>query len=424
MRLLCLSLIILLTGLVCLQCSKPSSPPPLADLPDSNSNNEITLTDKQTIEASNRFGLKLFYEVNAAQAPGENVFISPLSASLALGMTLNGAADSTRKAMASTLELAGMSPEEINQSYRRIIDDLTGLDPAVAFDIANSIWYKQGFPISADFVDLNRTYFDAQVRGLDFNQFWAIDTINHWVDINTHGKITEIIKEISPDAVMFLINAIYFKGDWTLTFDTALTEEMDFTLGDGSVVTRPIMRTDTLLAYFENDLFQAVDLPYGDRSFSMTVFLPKPSHTPDEIISQLSPVNWAAWIGALSETKVMLGLPKFKFSYEVFLTDILKALGMTIAFDPGAADFSNMVEDGSMLFGNLFISFVKQKTFVQVDEVGTEAAAVTIVGIELTGFLPDEKIMMVTRPFVLAIRERGTGSILFIGKIVDPAWQE
>jgi len=421
MRIVSILLPAFLLALFTLQCTGPTGPDPYNEPPHTSP--EITDADKQLVNSTNQFGFKLFREINESEATDKNIFVSPLSVSFALGMTYNGADGETRDAMAATLELAGLSPEEINRSYRHVIDVLSQLDPAVAFAIANSIWYRDGFPISPEFVDLNRTYFDALVRGLDFGQSWAADTINHWVDANTNGKITEIINPPIPiETVMYLINAIHFKGDWTLPFDTGSTKNRVFTRADGSKIERPIMQTDTLLQYFENDLFQAVDLPYGNGDFSMAVLLPRYGYTPDDIIAQMTPEYWAVLVESFSDTGLQLGLPKFRFEYEKSLNDVLQSMGMAIAFAMGGADFGNMVTDMAMLPGNLYISNVKHKSFVQVDEIGTEAAAVTVVEIGVTSM--EKVLMLATRPFVFVIHEHETGSILFMGKIVDPVWEE
>ena len=416
-------LLIAVLGFFCQSCTKHTTEPSPSPDPPGSTPGDLTETEKALIESTNRFGLKLFKEIAAAEAADQNIFISPLSVSFALGMTYNGADHETREAMAATLELSGMTVEEINQSYRNVIDLLTNLDPAVVFKIANSIWYRDGFPIAPEFIQLNQEYFDAEVRGLDFAQIWAADTINHWVDFNTEGKITEIIKPPIPEAVvMYLINALYFNGNWTLPFDTGSTADLPFFFPDGSMDKRPMMQTDTLLPYFGNDLFQAVDLPYGDKTFNMAILVPSIGHSVDEIIAQLDDNTWAGWMNEFAVTEVKLGLPKFKFGYEIMLNDILKAMGMSIAFDQVNADFGNMVVDINQLWGNLFISFVKHKTFIQVDEEGTEAAAVTIVGIELTSVGPPA--VYANRPFLFVIHERESGSILFMGKIVDPVWED
>jgi len=424
MRRIYIYILVAIVGLSFYACTTQTTEPTSSPNPNDTPSGDLKDVEKELIASTNVFGLKIFKNIAASESPETNIFVSPLSISFALGMTYNGAAGETREAMAATLELSGLEPEAINQSYRNVIDLLTQLDPAVVFNIANSIWYRTGFPISSDFVDLNQTYFDAEVRDIDFSQIWAADTINHWVDLKTNGKIDEIIQPpISPETVMFLINALYFNGNWTLPFDTGSTVDMLFFPSDGSTVTRPMMRTDTTLRYFSNDLFQAVDLPYGDQQFSMAVFLPQQDQTVDDIIQQLDETNWAAWVGSFHDQDLELSLPKFKFGFEIELNDILKAMGMSVAFDPLNADFSNMVSDMDLLYGNLFISLVKHKTFVQVDEEGTEAAAVTIVAIDLTSIDPDGS-MTVNRPFLFVIHEKATGSILFMGTVDDPVWED
>jgi serpin B len=244
------------------------------------------------------------------------------------------------------------------------------------------------------------------------------------VDVNTKGKIIEIVeKPIAPELVMFLINAIYFKGNWTVPFDTGMVWDWPFYYPDGSHEMKPLMGTDTLFNYANNDLFQAIDIPYGDKKFCMTVFLPKPEHTVDDLISQLNDETYAAWLAEMVEVDVELWLPKFKFKYRKKLDDILTAMGMGIAFDQFGANFLDMVDPNTSMIGNLYIDFVIHKTFVQVDETGTEAAAVTAVGMGVTSIDPDYNLMRINRPFIFVIRELETGSILFMGKIVDPVWE-
>ena len=185
---------------------------------------ELTDFEKRLVEADNTFGFKLFKEINK-QDVNKNLFISPLSVSMALGMTLNGANNETQEAMENTLEFHNMTTDDINQSYKSLIQLLRNLDSKVIFQIANSIWYRQGMVFEQAFIDRNKSYFDAVVRALDFNDPGSADIINAWVDDNTHGKITEIVdKPIDPLTVMFLINAIYFKGTWTYEFDKDLTQ--------------------------------------------------------------------------------------------------------------------------------------------------------------------------------------------------------
>ena len=396
-----------------LQCSKSTEPKP--DNSPQPTPINLTEAEKAVIESSNLFGFNLFQQIIADEEANNNVFISPMSVSFALGMTWNGAAGETREAMASALEMSELTDQQINESYQNIMTTLTQLDPEVIFKIANSIWYRIGKGIEPGFIEICQTYFDALVKEVDFQAPGTADSINGWVDVNTNGKIKEIIKPPIPaDVAMILMNAIYFKGTWTHLFDTADTRDDVFHLPDGSTAPCRMMTLEDTLRHFQTELFQAVDLPYGDESFSMTILLPKYSHTVDDIIGRLTPENWAVWMSSFSEIEMPIHLPKFKFEYEKSLKEILISMGMGIAFTP-AADFSNMFTDG---IG--WIDKVKHKTFVQVDEEGTEAAAVTIV-IMIDSAVPG---MYINRPFLFVIHERDTGAILFMGKVADPVWEE
>ncbi len=395
-------------------CSDNPVDPGRSELPRALTAQEISL-----IESDNLFGLNLFRAISAFETD-KNVFISPLSVSMALGMTLNGADGDTYDDMKQTLQLAGLTEEEINQSYRSLIGLLTTLDPRVIFQIANSIWYRDVFPISQSFIDLNREYFDAEVTGLDFNDPNAANVINQWVSTRTNGRIDSIVDSpIDALTVMILINAIYFKGNWTYKFDIAKTADDLFTLPDGSTKQIPMMNQDeATFPYFENNDFQAVDLAYGDSLFSMTIVLPKSGTDLDALIESLDKTTWESWINQLHPREFgLLQMPRFELEYEVRLNDILSALGMEIAFDPYSADFNRMREGTG---DNLYISGVKHKTYVKVDEEGTEAAAVTSVTVGATS-APVLVMMRVNRPFIFMIRERFSGTILFIGKIVDPS---
>lgn len=378
---------------------------------------DLTVLEKRLVDSDNKFGLKLFQEIIKEEGD-KNVFISPLSVSMALGMTLNGANGETREAMEQTLELAGMTTEEINHSYSSLIELLTHLDARVLFQIANSIWYRHEFTFEEEFINLNKTYFDAVVRALDFDDPNSVNIINAWVEENTNGKIKEIVDRIDPEIVMFLINAIYFKGTWTYEFDKELTQDDFFNLPDGSQKSCKMMNLTGELHYFENEAFQAVDLPYGNELFSMTILLPKPQNDIDSLISEIDQENWDQWMNSLSKQTVDLSFPKFKLEYELLLNKILKTLGMAIAFDQYQADFTKMYTGP----GNVYISKVKHKTFVQVDEEGTEAAAVTSVEVGLTSVEPSGIRMRVDHPFIFVIRENHSQTILFVGKIVEPIW--
>jgi len=374
----------------------------------------LTSLEKALVAADNTFGFKLFNTVNADEI-GKNVFISPVSVSMALGMTLNGANGATRDSMAKTLEFGGLSQNDINTSYRSLIALLMALDPSVTFQIANSIWYRPDLNVEQPFKDVNKEYFNALINSLDFSDPAAAGIINGWVDRNTNGRIKEIIQPPIPrDMVMYLINAIYFKAAWTYRFDQNLTRDDMFELPDGLKKPCKLMYQKGKFQYLENDELQAIDLQYGDAGFSMIVLLPKPGRKIDEFVRQMTQQRWSDWTKGFRSTELDLYLPKFKLEYEKKLNDVLKAMGMAIAFAPFEADFTK-IDKG----GGLFISEVKHKTFVQVDEEGTEAAAVTSVGIGRVSMPPT---MRVDRPFVFVIRENNSGTILFMGKIVEPTF--
>lgn len=398
-----------------LSCSDSAAPVQPAKPPQPNPPIELTAADQGLAESTNRFGFNLFREISANEPAANNIFISPLSVSYALGMTRNGSAGTTREAMNKTLELAGLTDREINEAYRNLTRILIRLDPTVAFKIANSIWSRIGKTIQPEFVTLSRDYFDATVKEVDFLAPGTVDSINNWVNINTNGKIREIFKGGLPaDVAMLLMNAIYFKGTWTHLFDSAESYDGTFYLSDSTEISSRMMSREDTLLYFANDLFEAVDLPYGDENFSMAILLPLPSVTPEQVAAQLNDANWAIWRKSFYKAVMPIAMPRFRFEYEVKLNDALQALGMTIAFG-GGADFSKMFVDGVG-----WIDQVKHKTFVQVDENGTEAAAVTAV-VMIDSFNPG---MLINRPFIFLIHERQSGAILFIGKIARPVWNE
>ncbi|UCE65443.1 MAG: serpin family protein [Candidatus Zixiibacteriota bacterium] len=362
----------------------------------------------------NNFGLKLFQEIIKAEE-GNNVIISPLSISMALTMVYNGAEGETREAMAGTLELRGAFSNKINESYKNLSETLTSLDSTVVFQIANSIWYRQGLRVEDDFLDMNRSFFKAQISPCNFRDSATADTINAWVYENTNGKIPDIVeKPINPNLLMILINAIYFHGDWAKKFDVENTRDDEFTLTDGSRVTCKMMNQENRFRYFENDSFQAIELPYGNRAFSMIIFLPKPDVGIDDLIGRLDDDNLKLWTDSLRRHRGAISMPRFKLEFYKELTRMLSSLGMGLAFS-GEADFTGINSDN-----RVFISYVKHKTYIEVDEEGTEAAAVTSVGM-LSSAGPSEKfVMRVDRPFLFLIRESGSGTVIFLGKIADP----
>jgi len=378
---------------------------------------DLTLTQEKILSASNSFGLDLFQDLVDSAKASENIFISPLSVSLALTMTYNGAASQTAIDMQKTLGYEGMSTSDINQSSKDLINSILNLDSKVVFEIANSIWYRNTFPIKSNFLSINKDYFNAEVQPADFNSQETVSLMNSWASNKTHDKINQIITQIDPMAVMYLMNAIYFKGNWKYRFETKNTTKEPFHLTDGNTFSTDFMVQQDTFRYLSNNLLTAVELPYGDGGFSMVIMLPQTGKTYKDLMQNLKAGNWSKWNNQMNSANIQIHLPKFKFKYEKLLNKNLTRLGMGIAFDDKRADFS-----GISNASQLFISMVFHKSFVEVNEEGTEAAAVTIVGISYTsiGNPPSYKIINVNKPFLFAIKENTANSLLFVGLVQKP----
>jgi len=374
---------------------------------------EINDKAKKLVNANNQFGFDLFREVYSYEKEAENIMVSPLSVALALAMTYNGAEGETRSAMEETLRLNGLDREQINESYKTLVSGLQSLDKKVLLEIANAIFYRQGFDVEENFVNLNSKYYAAEVSPLDFSSPSALQTINGWVNEKTHTKIPEILKEISPSHVMFLLNAIYFKGTWTKEFNKESTQKQLFTHENGSYTEVDMMHRLDTVDYYKGSNFSAVRLPYGKEDYNMYLLLPDEANGLPDLVSRLTPENWEKWQNSLAKTQsVDIMLPRFKFPYEIKLNEVLAQMGMGIAFT-NAANFS-----GINRAGGLRIDYVKHKSFIEVNEEGTEAAAVTIVAIERTSIGGEEKTYFhVNHPFLFVITEKSTGAILFMGTV-------
>lgn len=399
---------LIFVGLAILQCGSKSTDPPIPPP-------ELTAAEKIMIESSNQFAFSLFREI-VAQEADTNIFISPLSISYALGMCYNGANGLTEDSMRQTLCYGDITDQEINASYKTLTQTLSVIDPKVIIEIANSIWYRTGFEVEDDFIDVNQEYFDSEVSEANFADPAVCDQINTWIEDKTHDKIQDMLDcPIDPSVVMYVINAIYFKGTWTYEFDKGKTSEMDFYLADGSITRCDMMSQKNKFSHILTDDFEAVDLPYGNAGYSMAVFLPAEGKTTGDFISDLSEENWKNWLDEFKSDSIILRLPKFKIKCGIELKNVLTALGMGIAFG-GMADFTGITRHGG-----IFISRVLHNTFVQVDEEGTEAAAATVV--EFREFASEPKSMIVDRPFVFVIHDNYTGTILFMGRITNPVWE-
>lgn len=382
-----------------------------------SSDEKACSVDKALISANTKFAFNLFREL-AAEEGNKNIFVSPLSVSVALTMTYNGAGGTTKEAMAKVLEFGNMSLEKVNQEYSNLMESLENADEQVSIMIGNSIWVTKEFEpiVKSSFIERVKTSYDSEIFTRDFGNPQTVNEINGWVDENTEGKITEVIQKIDPELVMFLVNAIYFKGDWVTQFDEAKTQKEDFFLPEGNAVEADMMSTSGNFSYYSGENFQAVRLPYGRDKIAMYIFLPHENVSLDSFIANLSQTTHEEYVNRFRhEGDLIIKLPKLTVEYGVKrLNRVLEKLGMEIAFVPNVANFSGIASTAPE---NLYISYVDHKAVVEVNEKGTVASAATIVGIGLTSLPPS---FTVNRPFFFEIRDDRSGSILFMGKIVNP----
>jgi serpin B len=358
----------------------------------------------------NAFGYDFFSGI-AQDEPG-NVFISPLSVSLALGMAAHGASGQTQRQIWGALGLADVSEDTILRNVYNLIEYITELDEDIDLRLANSIWIRKGFPVERDYVTRNEAYFGAEVGPLD-----KAEPINRWVSEKTNGLIDQMVSPPLPaDAMLYLLNAVYFKGEWASPFDPKQTYDGQFYPdpgGDG--LNCRMMRQESKFHFVPDERYQAIDLPYGHDRAVATIVLPGPQFTIDDLLADgIGPIMAAMAEAPMS--KVRLELPRFELKYDRSLNDDLQRLGITDAFSEQHADFSRMSEDAG-----LFISEVKHKSYVKLDEEGTEAAAVTGITVRVTAFNGEQTYAMrVDRPFLFLIRDQESGLILFIGRVKRP----
>ena len=368
------------------------------------------------VTANNGFAIDILKE-QVRERPGENVFFSPLSISLALLMTYNGASGATQEAMAVTLGVGELDRQAVNSAVVGLLHKFSELGPEVQLNIANSIWAKKGVRFREDFLGTNMEYYCAQTTALDFGNPASLKTINGWVSDRTQGKIDSIIDRISPLHVMFLINAIYFNGTWLDEFRPEDTADRPFHLEDGGTEPHPMMTRSGKYSYLKGGGFQAVKLPYLKREIGMYIFLPTTNTTLDQFLHGLEQKSLETWLDKFVHREGEVVIPRFEMEYESELNETLAALGMDIAFGPGA-DFSGMTGERG-----LFIDYVKHKAVLEVDEEGTEAAAVTVVAMAVASAIspaPPPFKLVADRPFFFVIRDDSTGTLLFAGVLREP----
>lgn len=377
----------------------------------------IDLTQDQValIESGNTFAFDIFKKVLAGSGTNENIMISPLSISYALSMTLNGAAGETRDAMMEALRINGITTDALNNSYMELTKALLSVDKRVLMSIANSVWTENDFIVKQAFIDILTNFYDAESKPFDINDATAPEKINTWIEEKTNYLIRDMIEDIPDNTVMFLINAIYFKGMWKSQFDESKTIDMPFQKYGSIRVDVPMMKQETEFNVYKGNGFVMAEFPYGQGNFVMDVILPDEQSCSCTTPNLLSDAGFKSWLSQMSKEKIDLTFPRFKYGYQKPLTEVLSNMGMGIAFTE-AADFSNISDQYDLL-----INDVLHQTFIETNEEGTEAAAVTVVGIGVTSAPPAPLVFKMDHPFIYIIRETTTNSIIFMGRVADPS---
>ena len=370
----------------------------------------LTKAEQDINTGVNEFGLTLYRSLYDK----DKVFISPLSVSLALSMTAYGARGTTEQEMIATLGFGTATRDQVGDYYKKMVPALTGADNRTTLEIANSIWVKNSISLRNDFSNGVKNYFSTDVFSKDFSSSGLIAEINKWCSDKTHGLIKNAADNLDPDTVMALVNALYFNGKWTAEFEKA--QNGKFTALNSKTVDAKLMTKTGSYKYSQADGCRMVSVPYGNGAFVMDIILPEATGA-DAFNKAVSGLTWARYtnlIDAQRSAEVCITMPAFKMEYETELQDILAAMGMPSAFG-ASANFTGITDDAALCIGQVI-----HKTLVDVDEKGTEAAAVTVVGMKMTSAGPSETVYFTAdRPFIFAIRETSTNALLFIGNKVN-----
>lgn len=365
-------------------------------------------------ETNNQLGFQLLSILNKNNK--DNIFISPFSAFMAISLVYNGADGETKDEIQKVLQ-SDLNVEKLNEQHKKLLESLNYDDGGMQLKIANSIWLNEQFHFQDQFANNMKKYYKADTEEVNVTSPEAPKKINDWVKEQTKGKIDNIVEHpLNNDLVSMFINAIYFKGQWMNEFDSKITENRTFYLADQSKKELPFMQQKNKWLYLENEKFQAISLPYKDEKMTMKVILPKEQTDMDDFIQNMTIENWKKWKNEFSLKEGTVLLPKFQLKYEVDLNNSLQQLGMKNAFERNA-NFSKLIKEEVPLW----IDKVKQVAYIDVNEEGTEAAAVTSIAIETTAFMEDETFYMeVNRPFFIAIVDEKKDLILFMGLIENP----
>jgi len=363
---------------------------------------------------TNDFAFDFFKNLQQVENSDKNLFVSPLSLHIALGMLLNGAENETASEILKTLKMEGVSQADLNNAYKTLLNDMPAADSKVTLGLANSVWYRNTVQVETDFKNVLNQSFNAEITGLEFNKA-ALDKINQWASDKTNGKIKKVLDEIKEDEVMFLLNTLHFKGDWTTKFDAKNTLDQTFHLQTGTDKKVKMMYAKSDFALSGSEKYTAVKLPYGNGQFEMTVLLPRDQNSITEILNSFTSAQWSKIKSDTAKIGINLGLPRFTLEYSKRLNDALKSMGMPKAFSD-LAEFGKMIKTMPIKVG-----FVKQDTYLGIDEKGTEAAAVTTIAmVELSSNPKEPQNVIFDRPFGIIISEKTSNTILFMGRIMNP----
>lgn len=371
---------------------------------------DLSRQEKAIVTGANSFSIKLLQHL-AKKETKKSFVASPLSISLAFGMLMNGAEGTTYDELIDVFGLQDLSRDEINEAAKTLIPLLLDLDPDVTTKIANSIWINKGIDIEESFLKQNQESYYAQIQSLDFSNPESVKTINEWVKNQTNGLIEEILQEIPELAILYLMNAVYFKADWAIQFDPEKTLEEPFFKPDGSEKNQPLMQVKEAFEFFEDDQWRAIQLPYGGKAYNFLAIQPVDKTDLEAFSHSFSDENYQMILSNLEVDTVQVYLPKFELDYKIqeFKNDLI-SIGLTEIFGSDA----NLTRIHPTL--DLYVSDVLHQAVLKVDEKGSEAAAVTTIEIRVTSLGPSEPTIRLDRPFLFFIRETGSDTILFMGR--------
>ena len=385
-----------------------------------NNRDALDTVDPNLVRANTMFGFKLLNELRQPQQD-KNTLLSPFSLSVALAMARNGAAGETQQAIVNALQLQALDPESINTNYVYLQRALQAPDSKVTLEIANALWAAEGIEFDPGFLNRNNQFLDTEIATLDFTDPTNVSTINESIDANTNGAIPSVVDAIAPQTIACLISGIYFKGSWEEEFDTFRTIDKPFSLANGDKKQVPMMHKTDGYPYYAGDQFQVVSLPYEEGQMGMYIFLPNRGTDLNTFLDRLNVEDWEVWMSQFSQREVSLVMPTFKLEYSVELRTALEQLAMGIAFDEDRADFSRMTASSVPVF----ISYLTHKAVVEVNEEGTEASTGSFIFFDATPTTQAAESVppipfIVDRPFFFAIRDNQTGTVLFMGVVMDP----